>query len=170
MPDQDKDAFETGEPNEFMPGEGDFEDEFESDDEQALEEDFEEAPEETPEERRDRRARRAEAESGGRRFRFGRGRDEEDEPTRGSLRTTHERVHIDDRLSALFVLVCTIGLVGILIGGFMGQYVPKGAGRTAAPLDLQTFVPTPEPSVTASPTLAPTASPSDSPSASPSAS
>ena len=169
MPDQDKDAFETGEPNEFMPGEDDFEDEFEGEEEE--EEAFEEAREETSADRRARRAEaRAEAERGGRRFRLGRGGGEVEQHAQGSLRTTHERVHVDDRLSALFVLICAVGLVGILLGGFFAQYAPKGSGKPLPTLVLETFQPTAVPSVTASPTLAPTASPSASTSASPTAS
>jgi hypothetical protein len=170
MTDQDKDAFETGEPNElmpgeldeFMPGEGDFEEEEKAPENEFMpgEGDFdefggeEEAPEEAPE-----------AGKGGRRFRLGRGGGGEPE-RQGSLRTSHERVRIDDRLSAVFVLVCAIGLVGILIGGYLGQYAPKPETKPLATLELETFVPTPSPSDSGSPSLAPSESPSASPSAS----
>jgi hypothetical protein len=164
MPDQDKDAFETGEPNEFMPGEDDFEDEFEGEEEEGLEE----TPEETRE--RERAGARGEAETGGRRFRFGRGGGEEEEHAQGSLRTSHERVHIDDRLSAVFVLVCVVGLVGILIGGYLGQYAPKGGAKPLPTLSLETFQASPTPEASGSASLVPTASPSASPTASPSAS
>jgi hypothetical protein len=151
MTDQDKDAFETGEPNELMPGEedfeGGFEDEFEGE---------EEAPEEAPEAER------------GRRFRLGRGGGEESERLQGSLRTSHERIRIDDRLSAVFVLVCAIGLVGILVGGYAGQYLPKPEAKPLPTLALETFQPTPSPSDNGSPSLAPSESPTASPSASPS--
>jgi hypothetical protein len=169
MTDQDKDAleageptdaFEAGEPNEFMPGEDEFEEEL-------GEEDALGAP-------MSRAEAREEAERTGRRFRFGRGGDEEDEHPQGSLRTSHERVRIDDRLSAVFALICAAGLIAILAGGYLGQYMPKGAAHTPAPLDLQTFQPTASPSgsaaasasASASPTLAPTESPSASASAS----
>jgi hypothetical protein len=177
MTDQDKDAFETGEPNELMtgesmpgesnelmPGEGDFEGEEKAPEDEFMpgQEDFQdefEGEEEAPEEA-------AEAKRGGRRFRFRRGGGEEPEREQGSLRTSHERIRIDDRLSAFFVLICAIGLVGILVGGYLGQYVPKPEGKPLPTLALETFQPTPSPSDSGSPSLAPSESPSASPSAS----
>jgi hypothetical protein len=154
MSDQDQDALEPGEPNEFMPGDEEFEDELE-----AEEEGIEPVPART-------RAQIAEDEKAGRRFRFGRGAAEEAEHPQGSLRTTHERVRVEDRLSAIFALVCAIGLVGILVLGFLGQYAPKGGSKPLPTLGLQTFVPTPSPSgsesASGSPTLAPTATPAPS--------
>jgi hypothetical protein len=184
MTDQDKDAFETGEPNELMPGEsmpgesmpgepnelmpgeGDFEGEEKAPEDEFMpgQEDFQdefEGEEEAPEEA-------AEAKRGGRRFRFRRGGGEEPEREQGSLRTSHERIRIDDRLSAFFVLICAIGLVGILVGGYLGQYVPKPEGKPLPTLELETFQPTPSPSDSGSPSLAPSESPSASPSAAPS--
>jgi hypothetical protein len=155
MSDQDKDAFETGEPNEFMPGDEDFEDEFEEE-----EEELERAP-------AGARAEAREAERAGRRFRFGRG-GEEEEHVPGSVRTSHERVRVDDRLSAAFALLCALGLVGVLVFGYLGQYMPKAASKPLPTLSLETFVPTPtvsaNPSASGSASLVPTASPTASPS------
>jgi hypothetical protein len=167
MSEQDQDNFEKGPPNEFMPGEEEFDDEFESNEEAEG---------------------RAPVEPGkpsGRRFGFGFGRsaDQEAAHPQGSVRGTHERVHIDDRASAIFVLVAALGLVAILLGSYVAGIVPAGAAPTLPDLQLQTYsappatptpLTTPTPvssaSTSASASASATASPSTSPSASPSAS
>lgn len=142
MPDQDKDTLEEGEPNEFMPGDEDFEEEFEG-----------EEPEEEA---------RAEQREGGRfgRIRGGKGREAE-QPALGSLRGAHERIHVDDRASAVFAVVCAIGMVAILVGAFLAPYVPSiGSAPQLTPLNLQTFnVPSTAPSTSLSPAPSPTATP-----------
>ncbi len=142
MSDQDKDTLEEGEPNEFMPGDEDFEEEFEG-----------EEPEEEA---------RAEEREGGRfgRGRGGRGREAE-QPALGSVRGAHERIKVDDRASAVFAVICAIGLVGILIGAVLAPYVPAIGGQPQlTPLNLQTFfVPTASPGASLSPAPSPTTTP-----------
>jgi hypothetical protein len=151
MSDHDKDTLETGEPNEFMPGEEEFEEDLETGDEAA-----------------------AGAPMGlskpGRRFGFGRSSAEAEAHPQGSVRATHERVHIDDRASALFALVCAVGMIAILVGSFVLSSWPAGPAPTLPPLNLETYspppatptpVPTPTPVVTVAPSAsaAPTAAP-----------
>jgi hypothetical protein len=160
MSEQDKDTVEQGEPNEFVPGDEEFEEDLGASDE---------------------------AESGaplepskpGRRFGFGREAKEEARP-QGSVKAVHERVHVDDRASAIFALICAVGLVAILLGSYAAGMIPVSAGPTLAPLTLQVYSPppaTPTPVATATPvasatptptpTATPTASPSPTPTASP---
>jgi hypothetical protein len=157
MSEQDKDTLEQGEPNEFMPGEEEFDEDLEASDE---------------------------AESGaplepskpGRRFGFGRSSAEDEVHPQGSVRTSHERVHIDDRASALFALVCAVGLVAILLGSYAAGVWPAGAGPTLPPLNLPTYsappatptpVATPTPAATPTPVATPTVAPTVTPAATP---
>jgi hypothetical protein len=168
MSDQDKDTLEQGEPNEFMPGEEEFDEDLEAGDEAGDEAEAGAGAESSEEPGRP-----------GRRFGFGRSASEGEAHPQGSVRATHERVHIDDRASAVFALICAVGLVGILVGSVFVAKWPAGAPPTLPPLNLQTYsappatptpVPTPTPVATptpvptptpaATPTVAPTASPS----------
>ena len=95
-----------------------------------------------------------------RRFGFGRrdrSADEEERPHAGSVRESHERVHIDDRASAVFALVCAGVLIGVLAFSWLGGLLPKSTGPTLAPL----VVPTAQASsgaASASASIAPSAS------------
>ncbi len=84
----------------------------------------------------------------------------------GSVRESHERVKIDDRLSAAFAILCAIALVGVLVVPWVGGFIPKPVGPTLTPLVLPTYqiTPTPVPTPTVAPTPTPVASPSASPS------
>ena len=109
-----------------------------------------------------------------RRFGFGRGdRAEEEVETRqiGSVRGTHERVHIDDRPSALFALVCAAALLGVLGFSWLGGVLPKAVGPTLTPLVVPTSQATPIPSggAAASASVTPSASPAPTLSPAPSA-
>jgi hypothetical protein len=101
-------------PNEFVPGEDDFdeapEEGQEDVDEAALE------PEEEDETGAAAAGAGAGAAAGATRSRFGRRatRETEEHRTIGSVRGTHERVHIDDRPSAIFAIICAVGLLGVL--------------------------------------------------------
>ncbi|MGA3029460.1 MAG: hypothetical protein ABSE58_01810 [Candidatus Limnocylindrales bacterium] len=168
MTDRDKDLGETAETDEELPGE----EEFEEEPEEAFEGEFEgEALEgEGPEPSATSVTHR--------RFTLGRGggRFEEEAEKRqiGSVRGTHERVHIDDRPSTIYALVCAIGLVGVLFLAWVGGVIPQGAGPTLTPLVVPTSQASASssaaPSITVGPSgsLAPTASPTAAPSASPS--
>jgi len=99
----------------------------------------------------------------GRRFGFGRGREEQhatghhDETHHaGSLRESHERVHIDDRASAVFALLCAGILIGVLALAWVGGVVPKAAAPTLAPL----VVPTAQAASSAAPSAAVSVAPS----------
>jgi hypothetical protein len=103
------------------------------------------------------------------RFGFGRGRNAEPEDEKrpiGSVRESHERVHIDDRPSAIFAIVCAAALLGVLVVAWLGSVVPQGPAATLTPLSVPTAQVAPvssapaSPQVTASPTLAPTLPPS----------
>jgi len=86
----------------------------------------------------------------GRRFGFGRGdhpAEHEERPHAGSVRESHERVHIDDRASAVFALVCAGVLIGLLAFSWLGGMLPKPVGPTLAPL----VVPTAQASSSAAP-------------------
>jgi hypothetical protein len=86
----------------------------------------------------------------GRRFGFGRGdrsADHEDRPHAGSVRESHERVHIDDRASAVFALLCAGILIGVLAFAWIGGVLPKSVGPSLAPL----VVPTAQASSSAAP-------------------
>jgi hypothetical protein len=147
MSEQDKDTLEEGEPNEFMPGEEEFDENPEAGDEADA-------------------GATVEAGKPGRRFGFRREQQAEPEThAQGSVRATHERVHIDDRASGLFALVCAIGLIAILAGSYVLSVWPAGAAPTLPPLNLQTYspppatptpVPTPTPVATATPVATPT--------------
>jgi hypothetical protein len=141
MSDQDKDTLEQGEPDEFMPGEEEFEEEPEGEAEEAQ--------------------TAAEEPRAGRRFGLRRGAraTEEEQRPLGSVKATHERVHIDDRASALFVLIAALGLIAILITPLIVSAWPAGPAPTLPPLDFKTFTTPPtEPPATPTPTLAPTTS------------
>lgn len=132
MTDKAKDA--TPQPNELsLDGLAPAElDELEDDlDEEAEFED--EEPDETPNV------------GSGRRFGFGRGQREEQHATghhdqihHTSLRESHERVHIDDRASAVFALLCAGILIGVLVIAWFGGVLPKAAPATLAPLVVPT--------------------------------
>ena len=152
MSDQDKDTLDQGEPSEFMPGDDEFE--------EGEEAEAEEAQAEEP-------AR------AGRRFGFRRGSSEEQAAAQqlGSVRTSHERVRIDDRLSAFYALGIAAILIGILVVSTALSLWPANAAPLP-PLNLATYVappatptPTPTPVPTASPTASPTAAPTASPTA-----
>jgi hypothetical protein len=86
----------------------------------------------------------------GRRFGFGRG-DHPAEPDEGhhagSVRESHERVHIDDRPSAVFALLCAGILIGVLALTWVGGMLPKPVGPALSPL----VVPTAQASSSAAP-------------------
>ncbi|MGA2512205.1 MAG: hypothetical protein ABSG37_01110 [Candidatus Limnocylindrales bacterium] len=171
MTDRDKDRDEAPTTDEFPAGD----EEFEEEPEQTFEAEGEagEGEIEGPEEP---------VPSGGRRrFGFRRGDRSDDEvDTRqiGSVRGTHERVHIDDRPSALYALICAAALLGVLAFSWLGGVLPKAAGPTLTPLVVPTGQPTASPgesaaasatvTASASPTLSPSPAPSASPGASPS--
>src|ERR1700690_3396485 len=122
-------------PNEFVPGEEDFDEESEegqeATDEAALEpEDDEEAGGAAAV------GAGAGAAAGESRSRFGRRapRETEEHRTIGSVRGTHQRLHIDDRPSAVFALICAFGLLGVLAFSYLGGIVPKAAVPTLTPL------------------------------------
>ena len=78
----------------------------------------------------------------GRRFGFGRGdRSAEpyERPHAGSVRESHERVHIDDRPSAIFALLCAGLLIGVLAFAWVGGVLPKPVGPTIGPLVVPTY-------------------------------
>jgi hypothetical protein len=142
--------------DEFEPDEEEFEDE-----EEALEE-------ESP---ADEAAEEAEEAVSGKRGRFGwrrGGREEEEEAPGRPLGTvkSHERVYIDDRISALFALIAAFCLIGVLVVSYAAGFIPEGARPSITPLSLVT----PSPGSSASPTVAPTATPTATPTASPTAS
>jgi hypothetical protein len=102
-----------------------------------------------------------------RRFGFGRGGHEDEDTERhpiGSVRT-HERVHIDDRASAVFALVAAVLLLAVLIVPMVAGALPQPVGPTLSPL----VVPTGQApaSASAGPSAAASASLAPSPSASP---
>jgi hypothetical protein len=94
--------------------------------------------------------------------RFGRGRASEapaghhDDQHRGSLRESHERVHIDDRPSAIFAVLCAFALVAVLVFAWVAGFVPKAAAPTYAPLVVPTAQATASPAASVS--IAPSAS------------
>jgi hypothetical protein len=171
MSDRDKDPQETLSPNEFEPGE----DEFEENPEEGFEDEGE------PEESDEDEGRPPVVAPSGRRFGLGRGGQRaEDSGHRvtGSVRESHERVHIDDRASAIYALFAAAVLLGVLALALAGNYIPQGAEPSAPPLpSLPTFSGTLPPSAgpsvsiapSASPVATPTPAPTPSPVASPSA-
>jgi hypothetical protein len=162
MSDRDLGRDGTPTPNEFEPGDEEFEEE--------PEEGF--AGEGEPEEPGEEVRREAGAPSG-RRFGFGRGGQGAQEgafhPT-GSVRESHERVHIDDRISAIYVLIVAAAMIGVLAIALAGNYVPTPVAPTLAPLVVPTGQATASPGPSESASIAPSASPTAAPSASPTAS
>jgi hypothetical protein len=125
------------------------------DDLEAGEPEFEEEPggphDETSEEF-EPQGRELEAQPARRRFGFGgREREEASHRTMGSVRGTHERVHVDDRLSALWAIMAAAALLGVLALGLAGNWIPQPAVRTLAPL----VVPTAQVPSSASPAASP---------------
>ena len=105
------------------------------------------------------------------RFSLRRGRNAEDEATKrddqiGSVRTAHERVHIDDRPSAVYALVCAVALLVMLALPWIGGAIPKAAGPTLTPLVVPTGHATPTGNASASATIVVTPSPTAAASAS----
>jgi hypothetical protein len=77
----------------------------------------------------------------GRRFGFGRGdrsTDHDERPHVGSVRESHERVHIDDRPSAVFALLCAGILIGVLALAWAGGMLPKPTAPALTPLVVPT--------------------------------
>jgi hypothetical protein len=159
MSDRDKNPGETLSPNEFEPGE----DEFEETPEEGLEGEGE--PEESDEEGRPQVGAPS-----GRRFGFGHGGHQPEDAghrVTGSVRESHERVHIDDRASAIYALLAAVVLIGVLAIALAGNYVPEPTVPTAPPLVVPTFNGTLPPSAGPSVSVAPSASPVASPVATP---
>jgi hypothetical protein len=97
----------------------------------------------------------------GRRFGFGRGErsvEREEKPHVGSVRESHERVHIDDRASAAFAVLCAAILLGALMLPWLGGILPKGTAATLAPLVVPTAQATPSAAASASASVVPSAS------------
>jgi hypothetical protein len=99
-----------------------------------------------------------------RRFGFGRGGDSAAQEERhqeqrvGSVRDSHERVHIDDRASAVWALICAGILIGVLALSWAGGMVPKAAVPTLPPLVVPTAQATPTPAASVAVSVAPSAS------------
>ena len=160
MSDQDKDSLEPAEPEqeepgEFVPGEEEFDEELEAEEPGAGE--------------------AARPSRSGRRFGLGRGgaaaAADEAAPL-GSVRASHDRVHVDDRASALFVLVAALGLLAILVVSPVVANWPAGPVPALPTLNLATFVappatPTPVPTPTPTPTPVPTPTPTPAPTPTP---
>jgi hypothetical protein len=107
-----------------------------------------------------------------RRFGFGRGgqvAEESGHRATGSVREAHERIHIDDRASAVYALLAAAFLLGVLAIALAGNYIPKGTEATAPPLVVPTFNGTLPPSAAPSVSIAPTSSPTPAPTPAPSA-
>jgi hypothetical protein len=143
----DKDRGKTPQPNENLPAEEDLEEEPEDfvDSEEEFEEEPQAASTAAASSERGRRA----AQAGSRQL--------------GSVREAHERVRVDDRLSALFALLAAVALVGVLVLPWLGGFVPAPAEPTLTPLVVPTFQATPTPAASASATTTPVASPSATP-------
>jgi hypothetical protein len=96
------------------------------------------------------------------------------EKHRGSVRESHDRVHIDDRPSALYALICAAALLGVIALSWLGGVIPKSQGPTAPPLVVPTFQATPSAgasaSVSVAPSIAATPTPTPTPAATPTAS
>jgi hypothetical protein len=96
-----------------------------------------------------------------RRFGFGRGdrsAEREERPHAGSVRESHERVHIDDRASAVFAILCAGLLLGVLLIALIGVQLPKTAAPSLAPLVVPTAQATPSAAASSSASIAPSAS------------
>jgi len=140
----DKDRGAKPQPNEILPADESLEDE-----------DLVEADEEFEEEPQAATAAPAAERSRGR----GTAAEAPRKPL-GSLRESHERVHIDDRLSAVFAILAAVLLLGVLILPFLGSYLPAPAAPTLTPLVVPTFNGTQAPAATATVVPTPAASPS----------
>jgi hypothetical protein len=172
MTDRDNDRDETPATDDDLAGDEEFEEEFEQTFEGGAGED-EAGEDEAGEDEAGEDEAEGPAESapsgGRRRFGLGRGaRAEEGVGTRqiGSVRGTHERVHVDDRPSAVYALVCAAALLGVLAFSWLGGVLPQAAGPTLTPLVVPTSQATASPSGSAAPSTV--ASPTVTPSASPS--
>ena len=163
MTDLDKDRDAKPATDEELPGDDEFDEEP---DEYA----------ETEAERADREAEESAPSGERRRFGFSRGHDtyeEPEHPPAGSVRESHDRVHIDDRPSAIFAIVCAAALLGVLALTWISGAIPQATGPTLTPLVVPTGQVTPStgasasasvaPSLSPSPTAAPTAAPTASP-------
>lgn len=167
MTERDQERNETLPPNEFVPGEEDFEEEPEEG--QEAEDGL--SPSEAAEDdsvAAETAAAGAGGVAGASRRRFGVGRRQEEDShgrSMGSVRGAHERVHIDDRPSIIFALVCAFGLLGLLAFSYVGGLIPAAAVPTLTPLAVDTghFTLAPTTSATLAPGASPTASPSPSP-------
>jgi len=174
MTDRDKDRDEKSATPDYLPGD----EEFEEEPEEAAE-----AESEVPEGEFESEGPAESAPgSAQRRFGFGRGSrddrsgEEAERRQMGSVRGTHERVHIDDRPSAVYALICAVALIGVLALTWLGGAIPKALGPTLTPLVVPTTQPSAStsaaasvsvapsvsaaPSATPTPTLAPTPTPS----------
>jgi hypothetical protein len=157
MSDRDKDQEEPLELSGLEPGEDEFEETpeegFEGEGEPGESDEDEGRPEAVPSSRR--------------RFGFGRGgqvaEESEHKGPTGSVRETHERVHVDDRASAIYALLAAAVLLGILALALAGNYVPKPAEASAPPLVVPTFNGTLPPSAAPSVSVAPSATPTPTP-------
>jgi hypothetical protein len=142
----DKDRGTKPQPNEDLPADEDLEE---------SPEEFVEAEEEFEEEPLSASAETAPAATA-------RGRRGEPAGARqlGSVREGHERVRVDDRLSALFALFAAVLLLGVLILPWAGGFLPAPAEPTLAPLVVPTYNATPSaaPSASATPSATPTVS------------
>jgi hypothetical protein len=98
----------------------------------------------------------------------GRGVEDHQRPG-GSVRESHERVHVDDRASAIYALIAAFALIGILAIAFVGNFVPQAVAPSLPPLVVPTGQPTPSPAASSSASLAPSASTTPAPTPSPSA-
>ncbi|HEX7495222.1 MAG TPA: hypothetical protein VF349_01180, partial [Candidatus Limnocylindrales bacterium] len=108
MSDRDKDPEEALSPNGLEPGE----DEFEENPEEGFEGEGE------PEESDEDEGRPPVGAPSGRRFGFGRGgqrTEDSGHQVTGSVRESHERVHVDDRASAIYALFAAAVLLGVLV-------------------------------------------------------
>ncbi len=162
MSDRDQDQEEPLELNGLEPGEDEFEGEGELEGEP-------EEPEESEEEEG-----RPEAAPSRRRFGFGRGGQAGEETghkgATGSVREAHERIHVDDRASAVYALLAAGVLFALLAIALAGNYVPQPVPASAPPLVVPTFNGTLPPSAGPSVSVAPSASTVASPTPTPSAS
>jgi hypothetical protein len=161
----DRDQDETLAPNEFEPGEEEFEDQPED----SLE------GEDESEEPGAAETGRGAGEPSHRRFGFTLGAHDDEEGRHrpsGSVRESHERVHIDDRASAVYAILVSVALLGLLVIAVLGNFVPQAAPAPLPTLNVPTFQATPSPlaGASASASLAPSGAPTASPSAAPSAS
>jgi hypothetical protein len=152
----DKDRGAKPQPNEILPADEDLEEDLGEEPEEFVEADdeFEEEPETL--------ASTAAAPAAAQR-RQGRGAAEPARRSLGSVREAHERVHVDDRLSAAFAVLCAAALLGVLLLPSLGSFLPAPAAPTLTPLVVPTFNATPAPSGSASlvpsASVAPTATP-----------